>query len=101
MESTKFLDALMEKKGLKNDRQLAIHMGWGSGAMTMYRRGERVLSEEQCLRVAQELGMENPLPILSAAGIDRAKKTGQKSLWEVFKRAIPTFEPAMSGWRKR
>lgn len=55
--------------------------------MTLYRKGQRVMSEEQCLQVAQELGMENPLPIIAAAGIDRAEKTGQRSLWEIFTKA--------------
>jgi len=87
MKSLKYLDALIEKKSFKNDRQLALHMGWSSGVMTMYRRGERIMSEEQCLQVARELDMENPLPIIAAAGIDRAEKTGQRSLWEVFTKA--------------
>ena len=55
--------------------------------MTKYRKGTQVMNEEQCLRIARELGMENPLPIIAAAGIDRAEKTGQKSLWEVFTKA--------------
>lgn len=87
MKSLKYLDALAKKKGFKNDRQLALHMGWSSGVMTLYRKGQRVMSEEQCLQVAQELDMENPLPIIAAAGIDRAEKTGQRSLWEVFTKA--------------
>ncbi|PWB39570.1 MAG: hypothetical protein C3F19_14925 [Rhodocyclales bacterium] len=87
MKSLKYLDALIERKGFKNDRQLALHLGWSSGIMTMYRQGKRVMSEEQCLQIARELGMENPLPIIAAAGIDRAEKTGQKSLWEVFTKA--------------
>ncbi|MDR2239284.1 MAG: hypothetical protein LBE33_02460 [Zoogloeaceae bacterium] len=101
MKSTKYLDALIEKKGLKNDRQLALHMGWGSGAMTMYRRGDRIMGEEQCLQVARELEMENPLPIIAAAGIDRAEKTGQKSLWEVFTKMIPMPNGIMTAdWRR-
>lgn len=84
MKSVKYLDTLIEKKALKNDRQLALYLGWGSGTMTQYRQGKRVMSEEQCLQIARELGMENPLPIIAAAGIDRAEKTGQRSLWEVF-----------------
>lgn len=87
MKSLKYLDALVEKKGFKNDRQLALHLKWGSGTITMYRQGKRVMNEEQCLQIARELGMENPLPIIAAAGIDRAEKTGQKSLWEVFTKA--------------
>lgn len=87
MKSLKYLDALIEKNSFKNDRQLALYLGWGSGTMTQYRQGKRVMSEEQCLQIARELGMENPLPIIAAAGIDRAEKTGQKSLWEVFTKA--------------
>lgn len=90
MKSVRYLDAVMKKHGLKNDRQLAMHLGWGTSTVSQYRKGQRIMDDEQCLQLARELGMENPLPIIAAAGMDRAEKTGQRSLWEVFTKAIQT-----------
>lgn len=87
MKSLKYLDAVMQKHGFTADKELASLLGVTPSAISQYRTGKRVMDDEQCLRVAQELGMENPLPVIAAAGIDRAEKTGQKSLWEVFTKA--------------
>lgn len=63
---------------------LAKHMGWSSGRMSQYRTGKRIMDNELCVRLAMELDMENPLPIIMAADMDRAERAGQRSLWEVF-----------------
>lgn len=84
MKSVKYLDAVMERHGLKTDKALCAHMGWSHSAVNNYRKGLRIMDNEQCLRVALELGMENPLPIIMAADADRAERAGQRSLWEVF-----------------
>lgn len=83
MKSVKFLEAVKEKYGLKNDRQLALHMGVGPNTIHQYMSGKRVMDDEACLAVALQLDI-NPLQVIGAACIDRAEKTGQKSLWEVF-----------------
>lgn len=87
MKSVRYLDEVMNRHGLKNDRQLALHLKWNPSVVHQYRTGKRVMEEEKCLQLARELGMENPLPVIAAAGIDRAEKTGQRSLWEVFTKA--------------
>lgn len=84
MRSEIYFDKLIEKKGLKNDLGLAKHMGWSSGRMSQYRTGKRIMDNELCMRLAMELDMENPLPIIMAADMDRAERAGQRSLWEVF-----------------
>jgi hypothetical protein len=84
MKSVKYLDAVIERHGLKTDKALCEHMGWSHSAVNNYRKGLRIMDNEQCLRVALELGMENPLPIIMAADADRAERAGQRSLWEVF-----------------
>ncbi|APR39381.1 Cro/Cl family transcriptional regulator [Paraburkholderia sp. SOS3] len=84
MKSVKYLDAVIAKKGLKNDKALCDYMGWSHSVASHYRTGKRVMDNETCLRLASELDLDNPLPIIIAADIDRAEKSGQKSLWEVF-----------------
>lgn len=83
MKSVKYLELVREKHHLKNDAALAKYLGVGSSAMSHYMSGRRVMDEETCLAVAMALDIE-PTKVLMAAGIDRAEKTGQKSLWEVF-----------------
>ena len=83
MKSVKFLNQVKAKYGLKNDRQLAEHLGVTSGTISQYMNGKRVMDDEACLAVAIQLDID-PLQIIGAACIDRAEKTGQKSLWEVF-----------------
>jgi transcriptional regulator with XRE-family HTH domain len=84
MKSIKYLDALAAQKNLHSDADLARYLGCSKGAISNYRHGNRVMENDLCLRVALELGMDNPLPIIMAADMDRAEKAGQQSLWEVF-----------------
>jgi len=83
MRSVKYLEMVKEKHDLKNDRKLALFLQKGTNTISQYMSGSRVMDEETCLAVAMALDIE-PTKVLMAAGIDRAEKTGQKSLWEVF-----------------
>ncbi|MFZ6813344.1 hypothetical protein ACO0K3_02670 [Undibacterium sp. Rencai35W] len=83
MKSVKYLEEVKAKHGLMNDRQLALHLKKSTGTISQYMSGSRVMDDEMCLAVALDLGVD-PLPVIGAACIDRAEKTGQKSLFEVF-----------------
>ncbi|MCA8308872.1 Cro/Cl family transcriptional regulator [Burkholderia sp. AU28942] len=95
MRSVKYLDQLIEKRGLKNDLALAKSMGWPSSRMSQYRTGKRVMENETCLQVALALELDNPLPIIMAADADRAERLGQRSLWEVFSPRIAGISAAL------
>lgn len=82
MKSVKFLAELQKKKGL-SDTALAEMLGISQPAVSNYKSGRRIMDDETCLAVAMHLGID-PLQVVGAACIDRAEKTGQKSLWEVF-----------------
>lgn len=84
MKSSKYLDALIEQEGLKNDRALAAFLEVGTNTISQWRSGARSMDHEMCLKVALALQMENPMPIIMAADMDRAERAGQRSLWEVF-----------------
>lgn len=83
MKSVEYLERVKAKYGLKNDRQLAMHMKLAPGTISQYVLGKRVMDDEACLAVALQLELD-PMEVLGAAFLDRAEKTGQKSLWEVF-----------------
>ena len=86
MKSVKYLIQLKEQRGLKNDRQLAQFMGKTSGTISQYMTGQRVMDEETCLAVAMalEFSEHQTMQVMMAAGMDRAEKSGQQSLWAVF-----------------
>ena len=84
MRVEKYLDEAIKRRGLKNDRALAEELGLVHSAISHYRTGRRSMDNEVCLRVAQLLDMDNPMPIIMAADMDRAERSGQRSLWEVF-----------------
>ncbi|MFZ6678691.1 helix-turn-helix domain-containing protein [Undibacterium sp. Tian12W] len=82
MKSAKYLEKLQEEKRL-NNTELAKLLGLTQPAISQYKSGKRVMDEETCLAIAMALEIE-PLQIIAAAGIDRAERSGQHSLWEVF-----------------
>ena len=88
MRSEKYLNAVLERHGLKNDKELALFLGLVASAISHYRTGRRAMDNETCLRIAQALGMDDPMPVIMAADMDRAERAGQHSLWEVFSKRI-------------
>ncbi|MGO4414355.1 helix-turn-helix domain-containing protein [Cupriavidus sp. KB_39] len=87
MKLDSYLNALIAKQGLKNDRALADYLGVGNNTISQWRNGVRSPDNEMCLRLAIELN-EDPMRIMMAAGMDRAERTGQRSLWEVFSKRM-------------
>jgi transcriptional regulator with XRE-family HTH domain len=83
MKSVKFLEDVKKKFNLKNDAALARQLNVRPNTISQYMSGNRVMDEETCLAVALALDID-PLNVIMAAGIDRAERAGQHSLWEVF-----------------
>lgn len=83
MKSVKYLEKVKENHGLKNDAALARFLNLKPNTISQYMSGSRVMDEETCLAVALALEI-SPLEVIMAAGIDRAERSGQRSLWEVF-----------------
>ncbi|MBA5687249.1 helix-turn-helix domain-containing protein [Rugamonas apoptosis] len=83
MKSVKFLEQLQVKLGKATQQELADVLGITQGAVGHYLHGRRVMDDETCLAVAMQLNID-PIQIVGAACIDRAEKSGQSSLWEVF-----------------
>jgi transcriptional regulator with XRE-family HTH domain len=82
MKSVKYLLQLQDKLAM-SDSALARELGITQPAVSMYKNGKRIMDDETCLAVALKLDID-PINIIGAACIDRAEKSGQKSLWEVF-----------------
>ena len=92
MKSAKYLLQLQKQKQL-NDSELARLLKITQPAISQYKAGKRVMDDETCLAIAIELDID-PLQIVGAACIDRAEKSGQKSLWEVFMMRTQTAKTA-------
>ncbi|CAG9182969.1 hypothetical protein LMG23992_04872 [Cupriavidus laharis] len=88
MRIEKYLDALMEAESLRTDKQLAELLGVRPNTVSQWRNGTRTVENEMCLRIAQALNMDDPMPVIMAADMDRAERAGQRSLWEVFSRRM-------------
>jgi len=86
MKSVKYLEMLKEKMGFTSDRQLALFLQMGTSTISQYMKGQRVMDDEACLAVslALEFNEHQTMQVIMAAGIDRAEKAGQQSLWSVF-----------------
>ncbi len=83
MKSIKYLEQLRDQLDKKTDAELAKTLNVTKSAISQYLSQKRVMDDETCLAVAMALDV-NPMLVIGAACIDRAEKTGQKSLWEVF-----------------
>lgn len=86
MKSVKYLIQVQEKYELKNDAALAEKLKITRSAISLYKSGQRIMDEDTCLKVAVALKLNHPLEVLMAAGTDRAKKSGKKSIWSYFTR---------------
>ncbi|WP_295751697.1 helix-turn-helix transcriptional regulator [Undibacterium sp.] len=82
MKSVKYLEKLQSMKKI-NDTDLAKILGISQPSISNIKAERRIMEDETCLAIALALDI-NPMEIIGAACIDRAEKTGQKSLWEVF-----------------
>lgn len=83
MRTEKYLDEVMKKKHFKRDKQLADWLGVTAPAVTQYRSGARTMDNEKCVKIALELDID-PLKIIMDSDLDKAERSGQKSIWEVF-----------------
>lgn len=83
MRTAKYLDDVMNKRGLKRDKELAEWLEVTGAAIAQYRSGARTMDNEKCVKIALELSID-PLKIIMASDLDKAERSGQKSLWEVF-----------------
>lgn len=93
MKSVKYLERLQKQENL-NDTELAKLLGVTQPSISNLKAGRRIMDDETCLAIAMKLGI-NPIEIVGAACIDRAEKTGQKSLWEVFMMRTATTASAL------
>jgi hypothetical protein len=83
MRTAKYLDDVMSKRNLKRDKELAEWLEVTGAAIAQYRSGARTMDNEKCVKIALELCID-PLKIIMASDLDKAERSGQKSLWEVF-----------------
>jgi DNA-binding transcriptional regulator YdaS (Cro superfamily) len=89
MRIEKYLEAVMDSKHIRKDKDLAEWLGVTPSAISQYRSGARTMSNEQCVAIALELGID-PLKVIMATDLDKAERAGQKSLWEVFSQRTAT-----------
>ncbi|MFZ6648890.1 helix-turn-helix domain-containing protein [Undibacterium sp. TJN25] len=82
MKSVKYLEMLQSKQQL-GITEMAKLLKITQPAMSNIFAGRRIMENETCIALALALQIE-PIKIIMAADMDRAERSGQKSLWEVF-----------------
>lgn len=92
MKSIKYLEKLQYEKRI-NDAETSRLLKVSKAAISQYKSETRIMDDETCLAIALQLEI-NPMEIIGAACIDRAEKSGQKSLWEVFMTRTQTAKSA-------
>lgn len=84
-----YLDQVMQKHGFKRDKQLAEWLGVTPVSISNYRKGDRFMDNEKCVKLALELEID-PLKIIMATDMDKAERSGQHSFWELFTKRMAT-----------
>jgi uncharacterized protein YaiE (UPF0345 family) len=83
MRIDKYLTDVMRQLGFDKDKDLAEWLGVSPAAVSQYRAGTRSMDNEKCVKVALELRID-PMKVIMATDLDKADRTGHKSIWEVF-----------------
>ena len=74
------LDAAKVATGCHSDYQLAKHLGWHIGTVSMYRTGKRNFDDDAAATIAGILGRE-PGEVMALCAASRAKTEAGRSRW--------------------
>ena len=81
MKSTiDYLNEAIQKLALKNDYQLAKHLGHSTGVMSNFRLKRRVIDNYTALKLASILGID-AIKIIATAESEREKDEARKTEW--------------------
>lgn len=79
--TVEYLDAVRARLDLPSDYAAAKHLGVTRAAVSRYRQGGGAFDDTTALRVAYILDVD-PLEVIAAANVERARDTVTRSLWE-------------------
>lgn len=98
MNTIEYLDAVKQRLGVASDYALAKALGFSLSSVSGYRTGRRFLDDDAALTVAQTLNV-NPLVVIAAANLERAKTPEQAARWSgVMEKFSTSFLNLLSGW---
>lgn len=80
MTSIEFLDAVKEKRGIKNDNKLALFLEADQSRISQIRNGKRRLDDSLAKRVAEALGLE-PIYVMMCVQAERAPRFEIEIIW--------------------
>ena len=78
--TVEFLNAVMQKHGIKSDNQLSIFLGCTRSAISGYRHKKTFLDDRLALKVADSLEIE-PGYVLACIASERSKDERVKKAW--------------------
>ncbi|WCP68654.1 DUF3693 domain-containing protein [Vibrio tubiashii] len=80
MYINELLDTYKEKKRYIQDKQIAHDLGISRQKMSAIRKGERYLTENEALFIAEQIGMDKEMVLVYLAA-DKAKTYEAQTLW--------------------
>jgi len=75
-----YLIEVKKKNNLSSDYALAKLLGTTRSAISFYMKGERIMDDTTCLKVAEALNL-NPLEIIARANAERARTDEEAKQW--------------------
>lgn len=76
-----FLNAVMEKHGIKSDNQLSLFLGCARSGISGYRHKKTYLDDHIVLKVADALEIDAAY-VMACVHAERAKQAPEKAVWE-------------------
>lgn len=83
MRICNFFDEVMWKLRFRKDKELAEWLEVTPSYISQIRKGDKSISNNMALKIAIELEID-PLKVIQASELDKAERTGQRSIWENF-----------------
>lgn len=92
MKTTEYLDAVMQRQGLKTDYAVAKALKVRPSTVYGYREGRSLPDDEVAARIAELLEMHPGLVVLDMHR-ERAKTPAERSIWEEIFKGFRTLLP--------
>ena len=82
MKCSDYLDLAMKKRGLRNDRQIALELEWSSSKIFNYRHNRQMMDNEAARQIAELLDI--PVwQVIADMEIERAKDEPTRKAWKM------------------
>lgn len=90
-----YLGEAKEKTGIKSDNAFALSIGISRQNLSQLKKGERVMEDYCCIKLAEILKI-NPMEVIAAANYEREKSEEKREFWLNFMKQYARSTAAMA-----